>query len=386
VSLYKRPNSATFSYDFRRGGRRFSGDTGCTTRREAEAVERARIEEVERLVAAGLAATAALTLDYVSGRYWDEVGQHHAGAHHTERNLARLLDYFDDGMSLMDIDDNAVARLVAWRRGQRVPGEGDPSKRPLLAPGTVNLTVTIQLRKLFGYAKRVLRARFEHEPIWRNHMLKEPQERVRELHAGEGERIEAATRADYLPFFAFLEASGVRRKEAVGLRWSEVDFANCQIVKTGKGGRLIVVPITPEIREILFPLQGHHEQFVFTYVAQFTTKQSRKTRATVAGLRYPLTDEGLQSYWRRLRPRAKVENFRMHDYRHNYGTKLLRLTGNLKLVQRAMNHADIKTTTRYAHVSDAEVTAAIEAMQMQARDQKSHQKSHPRPRLAAKGD
>ena len=41
-------------------------------------------------------------------------------------------------------------------------------------------------------------------------------------------------------------------------------------------------------------------------------------------------------------------------------TKLLRETGNLKLVQRALNHADLKTTTRYAHVLDDEVAEALE--------------------------
>ena len=41
-------------------------------------------------------------------------------------------------------------------------------------------------------------------------------------------------------------------------------------------------------------------------------------------------------------------------------TKLLRETGNLKLVQRALNHADMKTTTRYAHVLDEEVAEALE--------------------------
>ena len=43
-----------------------------------------------------------------------------------------------------------------------------------------------------------------------------------------------------------------------------------------------------------------------------------------------------------------------------WATKLLRETGNLKLVQRALNHANIKTTTRYAHVLDEEVAEAME--------------------------
>jgi integrase len=51
---------------------------------------------------------------------------------------------------------------------------------------------------------------------------------------------------------------------------------------------------------------------------------------------------------------------RFHDFRHDFATKLLRETGNLKLVQRALNHADIKATLRYAHVTDEDLRAALE--------------------------
>ena len=58
--------------------------------------------------------------------------------------------------------------------------------------------------------------------------------------------------------------------------------------------------------------------------------------------------------------KAGVKDFRFHDFRHDFGTKLLRDTGNLKLVQKALNHADIKSTLRYAHVLDEDIAAAVE--------------------------
>ncbi len=61
-----------------------------------------------------------------------------------------------------------------------------------------------------------------------------------------------------------------------------------------------------------------------------------------------------------MRKRAGVKGFRFHDVRHDMATKLLRQTGNLKLVSRALNHADIKTTSRYAHVLDGEVADALQ--------------------------
>ena len=59
---------------------------------------------------------------------------------------------------------------------------------------------------------------------------------------------------------------------------------------------------------------------------------------------------------------AGVTDFRFHDFRHTFASALLRQTGNLKLVQKALGHANIKTTTRYAHVLADEVGDAIEAM------------------------
>jgi len=53
-------------------------------------------------------------------------------------------------------------------------------------------------------------------------------------------------------------------------------------------------------------------------------------------------------------------DFRFHDFWHDLATKLLRETGNLKLVQKALNHGDIKSTLRCAHVLDEEVADAVE--------------------------
>jgi site-specific recombinase XerD len=60
--------------------------------------------------------------------------------------------------------------------------------------------------------------------------------------------------------------------------------------------------------------------------------------------------------------------------RHDFATKLLRKTGNLKLVSHALNHSDVKTTMRYAHVMDGEVAEALQDLSLSR--QKSHEKPH----------
>jgi|SRR3984893_12073137 len=289
-----------------------------------------------------------------------ERAQYDADPDATETNLARLIDYFGKAKSLTDIDHNEAKKMVAWRRVHRVTRRGKRTKEerealPLISNATVNRSTTKVLQRLFTFAKAE-GAQFEHEPKWTELLLSEPPERVRELQDDEATAFDEAMRDDYGPFFEFVRASGLRLKECVTLRWTEVNFGTRQIVRTGKGGRRVVFPITDAIRDILFPLQGQHPEFVFTYVAIYGNKKL----GLVRGQRYPLSYNGTKSVWQRIRANAGVNDFRFHDYRHDFGTKLLRDSGNLKLVQKAMNHADIKSTLRYAHVLDEDVAAAVE--------------------------
>ncbi|WP_395708547.1 tyrosine-type recombinase/integrase [Reyranella sp.] len=293
-------------------------------------------------------------MDDVAGRYWGEVGQHHAGSTDTWRDVERLVDYFTPTKLLTEISDDDVTRLVAWRRGHRVVrSKKHKAESPLVSNATVNRSTTEVLKKLFTRAKKNWGVRFENEPDWKSHLLPEPQERIRELVGDEWEKLEGATRDDYVPFLTFARASGLRLRECL-LRWPEVDWDARQIRKLGKGKKLVTVPITPTIRGILWPLRGQHAEHVFTYVA------ARTRAGRVKGKRYPLTYSGVKIAWRRLRAKAGVTDFRFHDIRHDVGTKLLRETGNLKLVQKALNHSDLKTTTRYAHVLEDEVATAME--------------------------
>jgi len=253
---------------------------------------------------------------------------------------------------LADITDKVVTEVIAWRRGHHRWGRADLDR---ISPATVNRSTTEVLQKLFTRATKKWGASFDHEPNWREHMLPEPAEHVRELRSEEADAITLATRNDYAPFFAFA-TSGLRLRECL-LKWTEVDWDARLISKKGKRGRIVTAPITDEIEAILRPLIGHHATFVFTYRAQRTRGEYLK-----GGL-YPITFSGAKTQWRRTRARAGVEGFRFHDFRHDLGTKLLRETGNLKLVQRALNHADLKTTTRYAHVLDTEIAEALERVQ-----------------------
>jgi integrase len=362
VSVYRDKRSPYYQFDFQHEGHRFHGSTKCTSRRDAEKFEAAELEKAKALVKATRRAKTSLAIDDVAGRLWNDSAQYDAEPKATETNLARLIGYFGQSKQLTDIDHKAAKDMVAWRRGQRVSRRGKRTKEqeealPLVSNATVNRSATKVLQRLFTFAKAE-RAVFENEPDWEALLLPEPLERVRELQDSEAAALDEAMRDDYEPFFAFVGASGMRLKECVTLRWTEINFGTRQIVRTGKGGRRVVFPITPAVREILFPLQGQHQEFCFTYVAVYGNRRLGRVR----GQRYPLTYSGAKTAWQRIRANSGVADFRFHDYRHDFGTKLLRDSGNLKLVQKALNHRDIKSTLRYAHVLDEDVAVAVERL------------------------
>src|SRR6185437_8566917 len=184
MAIYKPPKSPYWQYDFETGGHRFFGSTKTRNKRDAEKVEAAARERAKQQVAQAKAVRSSLRLDDVCGRYWSEVGKHHERSDNTWHQLDLLLDFFGKDRRITDINDDDLCKLVAWRRGHHGKYGG------LLSPFSVNDT-TEQLKKILTRAKK-WGARFECEPQWRQHWLKEPQERVRELVGDEGERLEAA--------------------------------------------------------------------------------------------------------------------------------------------------------------------------------------------------
>jgi len=379
VSVYKPKNSPYYHFDFQVAGVRYHGSTETANRREAEAREKVERDKAKAAAKASKNASGGpLTIAVATGRYWSEVGERHANSETTWTDINRLVDYFGPSKLLSDISDDEVAKLVQWRRSQNAWGREktkDDQPMRLVSAATVNRSTTLVLKKLFTRAKRTWKYEFPREPSWRDHWLQEPKERVRELKATEGAAIELATRSDYQPVFDFVRATGLRLEECI-LRWSEVDWQTGWITKTGKGGRLVKTAITSTVRDILLPLRGHHPEFVFTYQAARTRtgKASYKGdgEGRKKGDRYPITYSGLKTQWKRIRAKAKVEDFRFHDFRHDLATKLLRKTGNLKTVQKALSHADIKTTTRYAHVLDEEVAEALESLSRSKRAQRKN--------------
>lgn len=339
MSVYKRPGSDTYSFDFQLHGTRHSGNTKESEKRKAERFVnklKARLAPNEGNASRPMTFAAAWSL------YWQEVGLFHRNKEDTLRSLEWLEKNIGKSKLIADISSADAARLVAKRRGENV------------APATVNRTVTDPLRAILKRAKDVWGQTVQRIE-WKKHWLKEPQERIREASADEEAAITNAMRSDYAPALRFALLSGCRREEIVGLTWRNVDFINRTITVTGKGSKTRTIPMTEAIRAVLIPLLDHKSIAVFTYISR------RPRKDQVKGQRYPITMAGFKTEWRRTKGRSKVVDFRFHDTRHTAATRLVRKTGNLKLAQKLLGHAELATTSRYAHVTDDDLRAGMEA-------------------------
>ncbi len=355
MSVYKRPGKETYSYDFQCGGARFSGDTRKTSKREAEKVEKtARDEAKQELLLAKQTNSQHMTFGYAVKRYWNEVAQHHASPETSLRNLEWLQKKLGAATALHKITDETVASLIALRRSE-TPHNVTNKLTGCVSNGTVNRTVTQPLRHILNLARSVWKGSVA-DVCWSRHMLREPQERIREASIREEAALLDKLSRGYDIALAFAFATGCRRMEILGLRWDHIDFDGARITVNGKGNKTRTLPMTSRIREILEACVGHHDSKVFTYAALRTDKR----KGLIRGKRYPVTEAGLKTAFRRAVPKAGVVNFRFHDARHTMATRTLRKS-NIRVVQQMLGHEDVTTTAKYAHAVMSDLEAAMEA-------------------------
>jgi integrase/recombinase XerC len=170
--------------------------------------------------------------------------------------------------------------------------------------------------------------------------LTEDQERrlVAALDAGESQR-------DRLAFLLMLRA-GLRLGSVVALDAEDGDLAEGVLDVRLKRDRRERVPVPRAVRDEL-------EAFL-------AGRTSGPVFASQSGRRQ--TARQLQRRFAQVVERAGLpRGTSCHTLRHSFATRLLRTSGNLELVRRAMCHRAASTTSIYLRVEDAELREAIGA-------------------------
>ncbi len=131
----------------------------------------------------------------------------------------------------------------------------------------------------------------------------------------------------------------------------------CASNQSDPGGDTLTIVITHAMRAILAGERGRNETYVFTFIPQRGRDPTMKSVKPIPTLRLPFTRDGWRKSWGSALKMAGITDLRFHDLRHTFGTRLYRATGDIRKVQKAIGHRDIKSTLRYEN-SGVEGTSA----------------------------
>ena len=194
-----------------------------------------------------------------------------------------------------------------------------------------------------------------------------PKYRRREMQAFDQDELndflESVKATEYHPLFYTLLFTGLRRSEALALRWQDVDldFGYASVVrtlhhlndksfvfqepKTDHSRRMIALPPSAAI-----VLRQHREsQRAQRLMIDLPVTEADLIFAHLDGT--PLLPHSITQAWTRLAKKAGYPHIRLHDARHSHATLMLKQGVNPKIVSERLGHTSVVITLdTYSHV------------------------------------
>ena len=139
--------------------------------------------------------------------------------------------------------------------------------------------------------------------------------------------------------------TGARKREVLDAKWEDFDMERKQWrIPTTKAGKPRYVPMSEGVLQLLASVPHDDCPWVFA------NPKSHKPYVSIF------------ISWNTARQRAGLADVRIHDLRHSFASFLVNAGRSLYEVQKILGHTQIKTTQRYAHLSqDTLIDAANEA-------------------------
>ena len=134
----------------------------------------------------------------------------------------------------------------------------------------------------------------------------------------------------------FALSTGMRQDEILSLEWPDVDlFRKTVTVVRSKNGEKRTIPLNQKAFELLKEkAKVRHIRSSYVFASEAGTKILRRNL--------------LRAFYNVVE-RAKIEDFRFHDLRHTFATRLAQAGVDLYKIAKLLGHKDIKMTQRYSH-------------------------------------
>ncbi len=235
---------------------------------------------------------------------------------------------------------SVLSRAVEWHGLERHPLAG---LKPLKADKTG------RVRFLAADEEAALRKAL----VDREARLREARVRFNTWRIARGKKALPQRQGDFLdhlrPLVIVALNTGLRRGELLGLTWSAINFPAKLLTvtaATAKSGHTRRVPLNIEALETL------------------TAWHERCGKPQGDTLLFPGSDGArmtrIDTSWSSLMKAAKLKNFRLHDCRHHFASKLVQAGVDLYTVKELLGHSEIAMTERYSHLAPDNLRAAVE--------------------------
>lgn len=315
---------------------------------------------------------------FVSEHWWPdhvEDGTHTPSTISFYRHMTDdILEYFGQKKKLATIDAEAVKRFVKYCNTEAKTKRGEP-----YSPTTVKHLFST-LRSILEYARRF--KYIQSDPCQDLSQKEKPQREKKSidfLDPGEAKRFIAALESEPLFWKAFMNlllTTGLRRGEAVGLQWGDLDADKLTItvqrnvtidknspdklhVGTTKTGENRTVPISPRVFSLLAALK-HEQQERFGAILMPTAY----IFSSASDAYRPLYPTEPTRWQRKFTERHGLRPVSPHDLRHSAATLALEGGASLKQVQDLLGHSDPSTTMAfYAGVTEEAQRRTVEGIE-----------------------
>lgn len=144
-----------------------------------------------------------------------------------------------------------------------------------------------------------------------------------------------------------LLGTGMRRKELILLKWSDVDFTNQTISVYGKSRRYETIFLTDKLTRELLAFKAFSNNIL----------KSQHDFIFLTNKEVPFTIHTIEYIFRDLRTKMNFKETRLspHTFRHSFCHRLVMSGMPVFAIQKLMRHEHIQTTMRYVNLWGSEL-------------------------------